>query len=609
MNWTLEAVALPFLFVLIAALSSRYAIKAEANHRFLVLTSSVFAGAVLELVLILMPDSRALLTASHAVGMLCACELARYAVISLRSFEGKFKKFNKTILFAGWAMLLINLLFNGGDIFIETSIRSAFAMFFLFEAIGVQMFLQNSSGQFIVMLILYCVLLDAFIAQYLFFGNILFVYAAATLMLFVAFFYLEAPIYRSLISSEAEIEAARVASLESARKANAANRAKSDFLANTSHEIRTPMNAILGMNELILRECRDEEVRKAAYNIRKSGKRLLDIINNILDISKIESGKMEIFESDYHFVELINDLEDSLSEDIRDKNLKLNFTLDDNMPEYLHGDDTHLRQVIMNLLDNAIKYTEQGEINLRVSWQRASQNFINLSILVADTGIGMHDEDLDKLFNYFSRVNLNETQTVYGVGLGLMLTRKLLELMNGNISVASIYGKGTNFTVEIPQMLAQDNNVSVNLTVKEYKASRNNLNNKLHNEKHSLADARILIVDDTPVNLVVAKGMLKDTRAKIDTAESGEEALKLLSLNKYNIIFLDHMMPGLDGIETLNQAKALAAKGDSASNDAVYIALTAKAASAEEYINLGFDNYLAKPFNSKKMLELLEHYV
>ena len=329
MNWTLEAVALPFLFVLIAALSSRYAIKAEANHRFLVLTSSVFAGAVLELVLILMPDSRALLTASHAVGMLCACELARYAVISLRSFEGKFKKFNKTILFAGWAMLLINLLFNGGDIFIETSIRSAFAMFFLFEAIGVQMFLQNSSGQFIVMLILYCVLLDAFIAQYLFFGNILFVYAAATLMLFVAFFYLEAPIYRSLISSEAEIESARVASLESARKANAANRAKSDFLANTSHEIRTPMNAILGMNELILRECRDEEVRKAAYNIRKSGKRLLDIINNILDISKIESGKMEIFESDYHFVELINDLEDSLSEDIRDKNLKLNFTLDE----------------------------------------------------------------------------------------------------------------------------------------------------------------------------------------------------------------------------------------------------------------------------------------
>ncbi|MBR1418810.1 MAG: response regulator, partial [Synergistaceae bacterium] len=263
-------------------------------------------------------------------------------------------------------------------------------------------------------------------------------------------------------------------------------------------------------------------------------------------------------------------------------------------------------------LDNAVKYTEHGEINLRVSWRQESQHFINLSILVADTGIGMHDEDLDKLFNYFSRVNLNETQTVYGVGLGLMLTRRLLELMSGTISVASIYGKGTNFTVEIPQMLAQD---GVNLTVKDYRdyrTSRNNLNNNLNkanNEKRSLADARILIVDDTPVNLVVAKGMLKDTHAHIDTAESGEDALKLLSVNKYNIIFLDHMMPGLDGIETLNQAKDLAAKGESASADAVYIALTAKAASAEEYINLGFDNYLAKPFNSKKMLELLEQYI
>ena len=598
MNLALEASALPFLFVLIAALSSRYAIKAEANHRFLVLTRAVFIAAVLEIILVLKPDNFILLIISHALDILCACELARYTIVSLTGSEGKFKKFNLIILFAGFAMLLINP---------DSSIRAAFSMIFLLEAIAAHALFQKYSGQFIVMELVLFMLLDAFITQYLFFSNTLFVYSAATLMLFVTFFYLEAPLYRSLVSSEAEIEAARVASLESARKANAANRAKSDFLANTSHEIRTPMNAILGMNELILRECRDEEVRKASHSIRKAGKRLLDIINNILDISKIESGKMEIFETDYHFVELINDLEDALSEDINEKDLKLNIILDDSMPEHLHGDDSHLRQVIMNLLDNAIKYTEHGSITLRTAWTPRSERFINLSILVSDTGIGMHDEDLDKLFNYFSRVNLNETQTVYGVGLGLMLTRRLLELMHGTISVASIYGKGTNFTIEIPQALAKDD---LTITIKEYndyRASRDAAHH--HNEKFSLANARILIVDDTPVNLVVAKGMLKDTNAQIDTAESGEDALKLLSVNKYNIIFLDHMMPGLDGIETLNQAKSLEAKGESASSNAVYIALTAKAATADEYRALGFDDYLAKPFNSKKMLAILEQYI
>ena len=179
--------------------------------------------------------------------------------------------------------------------------------------------------------------------------------------------------------------------------------------------------------------------------------------------------------------------------------------------------------------------------------------------------------------------------------------------MNGTISVASIYGKGTNFTIEIPQALARDN---LTITVKDYndyRASRNTAHH--HAENLSLANARILIVDDTPVNLVVAKGMLKGTNAQVDTAESGEDALKLLSVNKYNIIFLDHMMPGLDGIETLNQAKSLEAKGESASSNAVYIALTAKAATADEYRALGFDDYLAKPFNSKKMLALLEQYI
>ena len=632
-NVWIEATMLPFLGVLTAFLFIRYATKAEINRRFRLLTLSTFLAALLEVGSTLLIDgwghrhiiNLTVRTAYYAMINLNAYHMMRYVQAFVRVKDKAFDMFNKILLYSSFLVLLLNLLpgTKGGFFFLisgegglnrgpyNTLWRSVYVLYFVAMALWLQITHKEYftlKSQYIVLNVLMALLILANIVQYLFIRTILFSYVAATIVLFITFFYYEAPTYRRMNTVEKELEASRILAEQSTRIANAANRAKSDFLANTSHEIRTPMNAILGMNEMILKESKDPEIHRASMDIRRAGNHLLSIINNILDISKIESGNVDLYKTDYHLWQLLMDMEEGNFEAIHDKGLNFVLDIDKSLPEHLYGDEDHIRQIIANLIDNAVKYTQKGSIVLKVNGEKVSGSSVKLTISVTDSGIGIRHEDLGKLFNSFSRVNLNETQSIQGAGLGLTLVRYLLELMRGSIRVESVYGKGSTFIVELTQQLAQE---GFQGTIAEYEKMLENaldvMPSQEDNGPFTCPEARILIVDDTPVNLVVAKGMLKDSLAQIDTAESGEDCLNLLKNIHYDIIFLDHKMPGLDGVETLNRAKNL----DGPSRLSVYIALTANSGTGlrEEYMSYGFNDYLPKPIKSDAIKKLLAKYI
>ena len=315
---------------------------------------------------------------------------------------------------------------------------------------------------------------------------------------------------------------------------------------------------------------------------------------------------MELYRTDYHLWHLLRDIEEGHFEAIHDKKLEFILDVDKNLPEHLYGDEDRLRQVIDNLIENAVKYTNKGKVILSVSGSTESHSRVKLIISVKDTGIGIKQEDIGKLFVSFERVNLSETQNIQGAGLGLTLIKYLMELMGGKITAESEYGKGSTFTVELSQSLAQE---GFQGSIKEYEAMLAHEHEKSRSDDRPFTcpNAKILVVDDTPVNLVVARGMLKDFKAHVKTAESGKECLELLKNDAYDIVFLDHKMPEMDGIETLNAAREI----DGPSRLAKYIALTANSGAGlrEEYISLGFSDYLPKPIKSDAMKKILAEYL
>ena len=625
-NVWLEVTMLPFLGVLALFQYLRYATVAEINKRSRLLTVSTFLATFLEIVSVMSVDffghrqimNLIIRTFYYAVENVNAYYLMRYVEAYVRLRNRKLERFNFMLLISSFAILLLNLMPGISGFFFSISsegglqageynvlFRSLYVFYFITMAAYHQITNRQyytEKLQFAVMSTLGAILILAFIIQYSFVRDTLFSYAVCTVVLFVTFFYYEAPMYRQMATVEKELEESRERTEKSTQMANAANRAKSDFLANTSHEIRTPMNAILGMNEMILKECHDPEIRQASLDIRRAGTHLLSIINNILDISKIESGKMELYNADYHIWQMIKDIEESMFESVNDKGLKLVLDIDKSLPEHLYGDEDHLRQVIINLLDNALKYTSEGTVTLKVAGDR-EKGRVKMIISVIDTGIGIRKDDLKHLFHSFERVNLTETQNIQGAGLGLTLVRYLLDLMGGKIHAESEYGHGSSFIVELTQQLSHD---GFQGTIAEYEkvlAERPVVKTEEDTRPFICPKARLLIVDDTPVNLVVAKGMLNETKAQVETAESGEDCLKMIEKTHYDIIFLDHRMPGLDGIETLVRAKQI----QGASIGAAYIALTANSGSGlrEEYIGYGFDDYLAKPLKSDALKKIL----
>lgn len=393
--------------------------------------------------------------------------------------------------------------------------------------------------------------------------------------------------------------------LQAARNAvEKAENARDIFLANMSHELRTPINTILGLNELILRESQEEAVKEYARDIRQAGNILLALVSDILDFSKLEADKMELTEGIYDVSSLLNDLINSISVQQRRKKLDLALEIAQDVPYKLFGDEIHIRQIIGNLLSNAVRYTEKGKITLHLSWREVAKDAIEIFVIVKDTGIGIKDEDIPKLFKAFQRMDSTVRSKDDRTGLGLAITQRLIEMMGGKLEVQSVYGKGSAFSFKIIQKVVDREPLGD--FEKQYRESLRSIED--YHEKFIAPMGRILIVDDNAMNLAVAQGLLKGTRLQIDVAASGEECLELIKRKTYHLICMDHMMPVMDGVQTLHAIRAL--EGNP-SRDIPVIALTANAVAGarELYLKEGFQDYLTKPIDADKFENMLIEYL
>ncbi len=391
---------------------------------------------------------------------------------------------------------------------------------------------------------------------------------------------------------------------EMAASAIRAEQAKSLFLSNMSHEIRTPINAVLGMNEMILRECNDSQLLTYAENIQSSGKTLLFLINDILDMSKIESGKMEIVPVEYDLGELVLDLWNVICLRAQEKGLAITFEVEPEMPAGLYGDDLRIKQIITNLLTNAVKYTPQGSVKMKVSYEKVSDKKLALTVSVKDTGIGIRKEDIGKLFEEFKRLDAEKNRRIEGTGLGMNITMSLLNLMEGKMQVDSVYGEGSTFTVTIPQTIVEETPVG------SFEEIQKKHRTEVDTQKQifEAPEAKVLVVDDNAMNLAVFQALLKRTKVQIDTADSGRACLALVQKEKYHIIFMDHMMPEMDGIQTLHEMRKDA---DSPNKDTPVIVLTANAivGAKEMYLQEGFENFLSKPIEGELLEKMVREYL
>ncbi len=385
------------------------------------------------------------------------------------------------------------------------------------------------------------------------------------------------------------------------KRADIANQAKTNFLANMSHEIRTPINAVLGMNEMILRESKEKNVREYSRDVQGAAKSLLSIINDILDITKIEAGKLQIVPVEYDFATMIRDVSNMISFKARAKDLDFEIKIDENIPREFVGDDIRIRQILVNILNNAVKYTHQGKVTLEVKLlPEEAKEQAAILFCVKDTGIGIKKEDIDKLFIPFERIEEKRNRNIEGTGLGMNITMQLLELLNSKLEVVSEYGKGSEFSFILCQEIVNKEPIG---------DLREQVEDKAEYESYATAyeapDAKILVVDDNEMNRKVFCNLLKDTKMQIHQAESGRKCLELVKNNQYDIIFMDHMMPEMDGIETLHNMKKME---ECLCKETPVVILTANAivGAKEQYLKEGFCAFLTKPIDTQKLENLIK---
>ena len=388
---------------------------------------------------------------------------------------------------------------------------------------------------------------------------------------------------------------------EMRERAEAANRAKSDFLANMSHEIRTPMNAVVGMSELLIEESRGRKMYDYAYNIKSAALNLLSIINDILDLSKVEAGKMELVEDRYYVQVLIKDMINLVQMAAEQKGLQMKVDMAKDIPHQLLGDEGRIRQVLINIINNAIKFTKTGYVSVSVSSSYIDEEYINLQFVIEDTGIGIKQEDIGTIFEAFQQVDMKKNRSSEGTGLGLPITKKFVDLMQGDIQVESEYGKGTKFTIRIRQRVVDKR------TVEEVPMTRAEVEDK-KGKMFVCKEYKVLVVDDNLINRKVATAMLASYAFQIHEANSGSMAIELVKKHDYDMIFMDHMMPEMDGVEA---TRIIRTECGEYAKKSIIIALTANAiqGAREMYLENGFEDFLSKPFERTQMHNILERWI
>lgn len=405
---------------------------------------------------------------------------------------------------------------------------------------------------------------------------------------------LETPEFSAVVKAKEEAEKLKII-------ADKANDAKSDFLARMSHEIRTPMNAVMGMNEMIINSTLEESTKVYATDAYVASKNLLEIINDILDFSKIESGKLQLSYEKFSITTILRELWGMFLIKANDKGLNLQFDITDYMPDVLVGDSSRLRQILINLLSNAVKYTDSGTVMLRISLLKNYDNKVNFRTEIIDTGRGIKEENLDKLFEAFERIEEKKSANIEGTGLGINITAALLNLMNSELEVNSVYGKGSTFFFDLELEHEPD------VFVSEF-SSADILEVATDSSVLEIENAKVLVVDDTPLNLKVFKAFLKETSMEIDMAQSGFEALEYTLKNKYDLIFMDHLMPEMNGVECYERIRK---QTEGLNNETPVIVLTANAIKGayENYIELGFRDVCFKPYTKDELITIINKHL